>query len=111
MGRSTGRFSCVRYGTWPRRQASGSSWISAPACLPGATPTGSPTRRRRPRVVYVDNDPIVLAHARALLASGPAGCCDYVDADLRDVTALVKAAGRTLDLGQPVALMLLMVCR
>ena len=61
------------------------------------------------RVVYVDNDPIVLSHARALLTSGPYGCCDYADADLRDPAAILKAASRTLDLSQPVALMLLMI--
>ncbi|HUY47472.1 MAG TPA: SAM-dependent methyltransferase [Streptosporangiaceae bacterium] len=61
------------------------------------------------RVVYVDNDPIVLSHARALLTSGPRGSCDHVDADLRDPAAILKAAGRTLDLSQPVALMLLMI--
>ena len=61
------------------------------------------------RVVYVDNDPIVLAHARAMMVSGPDGSCDYVDADVRDPAVILKAAGRTLDLGQPVALMLLLV--
>jgi hypothetical protein len=61
------------------------------------------------RVVYVDNDPIVLAHARAMLISGPAGQCDYVDADLRDPAIILKAAARTLDLNRPVALLLLLV--
>jgi hypothetical protein len=61
------------------------------------------------RIVYVDNDPVVLSHARALLTSGPRGRCDYVDADLRDPSAILSAAARTLDLSQPVALMLLMI--
>jgi hypothetical protein len=61
------------------------------------------------RVVYVDNDPIVLAHARAMLISGPDGQCDYVDADLRDPAVILKAAARTLDLNRPVALLLLLV--
>ena len=58
--------------TWPARRASGSSSTSAPASRPPTTPTRSP-RRIAPesRVVYVDNDPIVLAHARALLTSRP----------------------------------------
>ena len=56
------------------------------------------------RVVYADNDPIVLLHARALLSSTPQGTCDYVEADLRDTAAIVRAAARTLDLGAPVAL-------
>ncbi|MGX6607694.1 SAM-dependent methyltransferase [Micromonosporaceae bacterium Da 78-11] len=59
------------------------------------------------RVVYVDNDPLVLAHARALLTSSPEGATDYVDADLRDPDTILKAASRTLDLDQPVALMLM----
>ena len=59
------------------------------------------------RIVYVDNDPIVLAHARALLTSGPAGVTAYVDADVRDTDKLLQAAAQTLDFSQPVALMLL----
>jgi hypothetical protein len=61
------------------------------------------------RVVYVDNDPIVLAHARALLTSTPEGATAYIDADLRDTPAIVRAARQTLDFSQPVALMLLIV--
>ncbi|MBN0046571.1 SAM-dependent methyltransferase [Streptomyces actuosus] len=61
------------------------------------------------RVVYVDNDPIVLAHARALLTSGPEGRTDYVDADLRDVSAILERAAETLDFDRPVALCLLAV--
>ena len=59
------------------------------------------------RVVYVDNDPIVLTHARALLASDPAGVTDYVDADLRDTETILAAAARTLDFTQPIAVMLI----
>jgi hypothetical protein len=61
------------------------------------------------RIVYADNDPIVLSHARALLSSTPEGACDYVDADLRDTSAILRAASATLDFGQPVALMLLII--
>ncbi len=61
------------------------------------------------RIVYVDNDPIVLAHARALLSSTPEGACDYLDADLRDTSAILRAASATLDFGEPVALMLLII--
>src|SRR6202034_1761301 len=56
------------------------------------------------RIVYVDNDPLVLAHARALLTSTPEGACDYIDADLRDPAAILAQASRTLDFSQPVAL-------
>ncbi|MEV5157802.1 SAM-dependent methyltransferase [Streptomyces sp. NPDC053728] len=59
------------------------------------------------RVVYVDHDPIVLAHARALLTSSPEGATDHVHADLRDAGTVLREAARTLDLQQPVALMLL----
>ncbi|MFC8225339.1 SAM-dependent methyltransferase [Streptomyces sp. NPDC057287] len=59
------------------------------------------------RVVYVDNDPLVLTHARALLTSTPEGACAYVDADVRDTGRVVEEAARTLDLRRPVGLMLL----
>jgi hypothetical protein len=58
------------------------------------------------RVVYVDSDPLVLAHARALLAGAPEGTTAFLDADLRDPAHIVSAAGRTLDFGRPVALIL-----
>ena len=61
------------------------------------------------RVVYVDNDPVVLAYARALLPSAPGGACDYVQADLRDPGAILAQASRTLDFTQPVGLLLLAV--
>jgi O-methyltransferase involved in polyketide biosynthesis len=58
------------------------------------------------RIVYADNDPLVLVHARALLASAPEGACDYVDGDLRDPDQILALAAKTLDFGKPVALML-----
>ncbi|WLW53109.1 SAM-dependent methyltransferase [Streptomyces sp. YU58] len=58
------------------------------------------------RVVYVDNDPVVLAHARALLTSGPEGRTDYIDADFRNPAQILEQAAKTLDLDQPVALCL-----
>jgi S-adenosyl methyltransferase len=61
------------------------------------------------RVVYVDDDPVVLAHARALLTSGPQGSCDYVDTDLRDTSAVLAGASQTLDLSQPIAVLWLAV--
>jgi hypothetical protein len=61
------------------------------------------------RVVYVDNDPVVLAHARALLSSTPEGATDYLDADLRDPGPILAGAVQTLDFSQPVAIMLLAV--
>ncbi len=63
------------------------------------------------RVVYVDNDPIVLAHARALLTSSPEGRTAYLDADLRDVQMILTSAEVTgiLDLSRPVALSLIAI--
>jgi hypothetical protein len=59
------------------------------------------------KIVYVDNDPLVLAHARALLTSSPEGACEYLDADIRNPAAILDAARDLLDFGQPVALMLM----
>lgn len=61
------------------------------------------------RIVYIDNDPMVLTHSRALLRSTPEGATAYLDADLRDVATILDAAARTLDLNRPVAVMLLAV--
>jgi hypothetical protein len=58
------------------------------------------------RVVYVDNDPVVLAHARALLTSLPEGVTSYVDADARDPGTIIAEARATLDFRQPVAVMM-----
>lgn len=59
------------------------------------------------RIVYVDNDPLIMAHARALLTSTPEGKTDYIHADVRDTATTLQQAARTLDFSQPVALMLL----
>ncbi|MEU8612905.1 SAM-dependent methyltransferase [Actinoplanes sp. NPDC048791] len=63
------------------------------------------------RIVYVDNDPIVLAHARALLTSTPEGRTEYLDADLRDVDSILNAPQLrdTLDLDRPVGLLLIAI--
>ena len=61
------------------------------------------------RIVYVDNDPLVLAHARALLTSSPEGRTAYLDADLRDVDRIVEQAAGTLDFTEPVGVMLLAI--
>ena len=59
--------------------------------------------------MYVDNDPIVLAYARALLASAPEGVTAYVPSDIRDTEKVLAGAAQTLDLSRPVAVMALMV--
>ncbi len=77
--------------------------------LPTADSTHEVAQRVAPecRIVYVDNDPVVLAHARALLTSTVAGATDYLDADLHEPDKILEAAGRTLDFTQPTALLLM----
>jgi trans-aconitate methyltransferase len=77
--------------------------------LPTADNTHEVAQRHAPdaRIVYVDNDPLVLAHARALLTSTEEGATDYLDEDLRNVDAILGHAAKTLDFSKPVALMLL----
>ncbi|MER5766659.1 SAM-dependent methyltransferase [Streptomyces sp. NPDC001985] len=58
------------------------------------------------RVVYTDHDPVVLAQARALLASGPQGRTDYLHVDLHEPADILSGAARTLDFDRPVALVL-----
>ncbi|MES4891240.1 SAM-dependent methyltransferase [Streptomyces sp. NPDC096012] len=59
------------------------------------------------RVVYTDNDPIVLRHAEALLVGRPEGVTDYVEADVRDPAAIMGHARRILDFSRPIALSLI----
>ena len=61
------------------------------------------------RIVYVDHDPIVLSHARALLTSAPEGVTDYLEADLREPGKILAEAAQTLDFSRPVAIMLIAV--
>jgi O-methyltransferase involved in polyketide biosynthesis len=77
--------------------------------LPTADNTHETAQRIAPesRIVYVDNDPIVLVHARSLLTSSPEGVTDYIDADAHDPDGIVERAAETLDLTQPVAVLML----
>jgi len=81
--------------------------------LPSANNVHEVAQRIAPdsRVVYVDNDPLVLAHAQALLTSGPAGRTAYIHADLRDPEKILAdpAVRDTLDFSQPIALMLVAI--
>jgi hypothetical protein len=79
--------------------------------LPTANNTHEVAQRIEPatRVCYVDNDPIVLTHARALLTSHPAGLTDYVHANFHNPDRILGEAARTLDFSQPVAVMLLAI--
>ena len=77
--------------------------------LPTADNTHQVAQRVAPesRIVYVDNDPLVLAHARALLTSTPEGTTDYIHADMHDPGDIIAGAGRTLDFGRPIAITML----
>jgi hypothetical protein len=77
--------------------------------LPTADNTHQVAQRAAPtsRIVYVDNDPVVIAHAHALMVSTAEGRCDYVQADVRDVSTILAGASRTLDFTQPVAVLML----
>jgi hypothetical protein len=79
--------------------------------IPTASNTHEVAQRIAPdsRIVYVDNDPIVLSHAQALLTSKPEGACAYLDADLRDPDKILVSAADTLDFTRPVAVMMLTV--
>jgi trans-aconitate methyltransferase len=79
--------------------------------IPTADNTHEVAQRVAPesRIVYVDNDPVVLSHAQALLKSTPQGRCAYLDADLRDPDTILASAAGTLDFGKPVAVMLIAV--
>jgi S-adenosyl methyltransferase len=59
------------------------------------------------RIVYVDNDPLVLVYARAMLTSSADGACAYVDADVHDPDKILREAAETLDFDKPIALMML----
>ncbi|MDH6553523.1 hypothetical protein M2160_007626 [Streptomyces sp. SAI-117] len=76
--------------------------------LPTAQNTHEVAQRIAPesRIVHVDNDPMVLAHARALLTSTPEGATAYLAADATDPDRILAGAAETLDLGRPVALIL-----
>jgi S-adenosyl methyltransferase len=79
--------------------------------IPAADNTHEVAQRVAPdsRIVYADNDPVVLSHARALLKSTPEGACAYLDANLRDPDTILARATDTLDFSRPVAVMLLAV--
>jgi len=77
--------------------------------LPTANNTHSIAQRVAPeaRIVYVDNDPIVLLHAQTLLKGSRRGRCAYIEADARDVSKILAVAAETLDFGQPVAVVMM----
>jgi hypothetical protein len=76
---------------------------------PGNTHDAAQAIAADSRVVYVDNDPLVLVHARALLTSSRPGSCGYLGADVRDIPAVLAGAAQTLDFAAPIAVLLLAV--
>jgi len=101
----------VRFLAGPARMR---QFLDVGAGLPAGGNTHEIAQRIAPDsgIVYADHDPVVLAHARALLASpmlasSPEGVVSYIQVDLRDVTAVLTRSAHTLDHGKPVALMML----
>ncbi len=82
-------------------------FLDVGAGLPAANNTHQVAQRIAPesRIVYVDNDPLVLVHSRTLLTSTPEGACDYIHADFHDTERVVSQASRTLDFARPIALL------
>jgi hypothetical protein len=76
---------------------------------PAGTHEVAQTVARESRIVYVDNDPLVLVYARAQLTGSREGACGYVDADVRDVGTILEQAARTFDFSKPVAVLLLAI--
>jgi S-adenosyl methyltransferase len=97
--------------TYLAREAGIRQFLDVGTGIPSADNTHEVAQSVAPqsRIVYVDNDPVVLAHARALLTSNPAGATEYIDADLRRADEILASAARTLDFGKPVAVMLMAI--
>ena len=97
--------------TWLTEQAGIRQYLDIGTGIPTAPNVHEVAQKIAPetRVVYVDNDPIVLAHARALLTSDSAGATTYLDADLREPDAIIAQARQVLDFEQPIALLLIAI--
>jgi S-adenosyl methyltransferase len=104
------RFPGPRSGSWPRKPGI-RQFLDIGTGIPTANNIHEVAQRVAPgsRIVYVDHDPLVLAHARSLLSSTPEGACAYLEGDLREPEAILSAAADTLDFSQPVAVMLIAV--
>ncbi|WP_046470682.1 SAM-dependent methyltransferase [Allosalinactinospora lopnorensis] len=105
----TSRAFLVRAVTYLAGEAGVRQFLDIGTGMPTAYNTHEVAQAATPesRIVYVDNDPLVLAHARALLVGTPEGATDYIDADLREPDTILRQAARTLDFDQPIALMLM----
>ncbi len=103
------RYFLVRVVSYLAGEAGVRQFLDIGTGLPTVDNTHEVAQRVAPqcRIVYVDNDPLVLAHARSLLTSTPDGACDYVDAELYDPATVLSAAAQRLDFTEPIALMLM----
>jgi len=99
----------VRAVRWLATDAGIRQFLDVGTGLPTAGNTHEVAQKAAPdaRIVYVDNDPLVLAHARALLTSTPEGATDYIDADMHDQKSILERAAETLDFGKPVGLIMM----
>jgi O-methyltransferase involved in polyketide biosynthesis len=98
----------IRAVTYLAGEAGVRQFLDVGTGLPTSDNTHEVAQRIAPsaRIVYVDNDPMVLAHARALLTSSPEGTTAYIHADMRDPAGILAAAAQQLDFRQPIALIL-----
>ncbi|MBV9448616.1 MAG: SAM-dependent methyltransferase [Streptosporangiaceae bacterium] len=94
--------------TWLAGEAGIRQFLDVGTGLPTADNTHQVAQRVAPdaRIVYVDNDPLVLTHARALLTSTPEGATAYIEASLGDFGTIMAGAAKTLDFTKPIALIL-----
>jgi hypothetical protein len=107
------RFFLRRVVTYLAREAGIRQYLDIGTGLPTANNTHEIAQAIAPqsRIVYVDNDPIVLVHAKALMTSAPEGATAYIDADLRDPDRILHdpQLNAVLDLSQPVGLLLIAI--
>ncbi|WP_307527666.1 SAM-dependent methyltransferase [Streptomyces umbrinus] len=99
----------IRAVTWAASVKGVRQFLDIGTGLPTEDNTHQVAQRVAPtsRIVYVDNDPLVLSHAAALLKSTPEGLTDYIEADLHEPEQILEGAGKILDFNRPVALMLM----
>lgn len=104
-----GRYFLARVVRYLAAEAGVRQFLDIGTGLPTVDNTHEVAQRIAPdaRIVYVDNDPLVLVHAQALLTSSPGGATDYIEADLHEPDKIVEGAARTLDFDQPIALILM----
>jgi hypothetical protein len=104
----TNRAFLVRAVTWLAGEAGIRQFLDIGSGIPNGTNVHAAAQRTaaESRIVYVDNDPIVLAHAHELVRSAPEGAVDYLQGDLRDPDVILRRAAATLDLTLPVTVLL-----